>query len=44
VTAFWLQAAGIIVGALYLASVPFSGWLVWEAHRIRRDARSDVIR
>lgn len=32
------QTAEIVVGALYAASLPFSGWLVWEAHRIRRDA------
>lgn len=32
----WWHAAIVVVGTLYAASFPFSGWLIWEAHRIKR--------
>lgn len=31
----WLLA---VVASAYALSLPFAGWLVWEAGRVRRDA------
>lgn len=37
-TGFSWQAVAVALGALYATSLPFSGWLVLEAHRIRKAA------
>lgn len=39
----WWQAVIAIVGVVYALSLPFSGWLVWEAHRARQIIYSDPI-
>jgi len=41
VTGGWWPFGAGILGALYAASLPYVGWLVLEAHRIRRDARDE---
>jgi len=42
-TLVWTQAALALLGAVYAVSLPFSGWLVLEAARIRNAPRTSSL-